>query len=278
VRYAREKQLVPERRIIDKWSHYLNENFDPIENVKNSKEVEPMLTTLWDQGWPYNYYCPETPTGGSGGHVWAGCNSTATAQLAYYWGWPDHGQGYTSYIPTTHPEYGVQSADFENTWYRYNEMVDNPQTVNKAIAEYIYHFAVNFHTDFGPDGSPTAYEVDSTYYHFKYFPYTWHYRDSMPDEQWKAIMVNYLDSACPIYYVGYISNLIEGHAFICDGYQDDDYFHFNLGWGGSSNGYYTINNIVGFNYNQSITTMICPDTLQFIYPLYAFLVVRWYYR
>lgn len=27
-----------------------------------------------------------------------------------------------------------------------------------------------------------------------------------------------------------------GHAFVCDGYQSEDYFHVNWGWGGSSNG------------------------------------------
>jgi hypothetical protein len=30
------------------------------------------------------------------------------------------------------------------------------------------------------------------------------------------------------------------HAFVCDGYDDNDYFHFNLGWGGSSDGWYLI--------------------------------------
>jgi hypothetical protein len=30
------------------------------------------------------------------------------------------------------------------------------------------------------------------------------------------------------------------HAFVCDGYDDYDMFHFNLGWGGSSDGWYLI--------------------------------------
>ncbi len=77
-----------------------------------------------------------------------------------------------------------------------------------------------------------------------------------------------LNEDCPIYYKGIPINP-PGHAFVCDGYQDADYFHFNLGWGGQDNGYYTIDNIVGFNYNQEIRTTLCPDTLQFNYPTYA---------
>ncbi len=187
VNYVRENNRKPEKEASEKWEHYLANDLDSFRGLSRGDEVEPLLTTLWNQGWPYNYYCPETLTGGSGGHVWAGCVATAVSQIAYYWSWPDHGQGYTSYIPTIHPEFGVQSADFENTWYRYNEMVDDPKTVNKAIAEYIYHVAVNLRMDFtpygsSPDSSMLIPGVDSTAYHFKYFPYTSLYRDSMPDE------------------------------------------------------------------------------------------------
>ena len=267
VKYAREKQLEPEITIVEKWGYYLNDDFLLRKSLKESKEVEPLLTTSWDQGWPYNYYCPATSTGGSGGHTWAGCVATACAQIAYYWRWPDHGQGYTSFIPASHPEYGMQSVDFENTWYRFDEMCDQPQTVNLAIAEFTYHIAVGLHMNFDPGGSaPTT--GDSISYYFKFFPGEWYYRDSMPEEQWKTMLVNTLDNNCPIYYGGNPSSGA-GHAFVCDGYQDEDYFHFNLGWGGQSNGYYTINNIQGFNYDQDMVPNFCPDTLQFIYPPYC---------
>ncbi len=266
IRYAREKQFEPEKSIKDKWEYYLKDDFGSIKTTVNSKEIEPLLTTLWDQDFPYNYYCPSDPAG-PGGHALVGCVATAATQIGYYWRWPDHGQGYTSYIPASHPEYGVQYADFENTWYRYDEMCDEPQTVNLAIAEYTYHIAVGLHMNFGTGGSsPTT--ADSTHYYFKYFPFENLYRDSMPDEQWKEILTNMLDDAYPIYYTGFPTSGV-GHAFVCDGYQDEDYFHFNLGWSGQSNGYYTIDNVVGFNYNQSIILNFCPDTIAFSYPQYC---------
>jgi hypothetical protein len=267
VRYVRQNKLLPENKTADQWTYYLNDGFVLNTHPKASKAVEPLLTTLWDQGWPYNYYCPVTTGGGSGGHTWAGCVATACAQIAYYWRWPDHGQGYTSYIPLSHPEYGMQSANFENTFYCYDQMCDQPQTVNLAIAEYTYHIAVGLHMNFNPGGSaPTL--GDSISYFFKYMEGEWYYRDNMPEEQWKAMLMNALDQKLPVYYAGNPSSGA-GHAFVCDGYQDEDYYHFNFGWGGSSNGYYTIDNVQGFNYDQEIVPNFVPDTLQFTYPQYC---------
>ncbi|MBN1199552.1 MAG: T9SS type A sorting domain-containing protein, partial [Bacteroidales bacterium] len=31
-----------------------------------------------------------------------------------------------------------------------------------------------------------------------------------------------------------------GHNVVVDGYNTDDYYHFNFGWGGSANGWYTL--------------------------------------
>lgn len=46
------------------------------------------------------------------------------------------------------------------------------------------------------------------------------------------------DMGWPIYYGGCQDGGC--HAFVCDGYDDNDMFHFNLGWGGGSDGWYLI--------------------------------------
>lgn len=45
-----------------------------------------------------------------------------------------------------------------------------------------------------------------------------------------------LESNRPVIYSG--NNSEGGHAFICDGYKEDEAFHINWGWGGISNGYF----------------------------------------
>ncbi|MEA3446592.1 MAG: CUB domain-containing protein, partial [Bacteroidota bacterium] len=56
----------------------------------------------------------------------------------------------------------------------------------------------------------------------------------------KNLIKNEIDNNRPTIYVGY-SNA-GGHAWNCDGYQND-YFHMNWGWGGSYNGYFLIDNL-----------------------------------
>ena len=60
------------------------------------RDVTPLLTTTWNQGWPYNSMCPADATG-SGGHVYAGCVATAMAQIMKKWNYPITGNGSHSY-------------------------------------------------------------------------------------------------------------------------------------------------------------------------------------
>ncbi len=47
-----------------------------------------------------------------------------------------------------------------------------------------------------------------------------------------------VDLGRPIMYAGFDNS--GGHAWILDGYNDNDQFHFNFGWGGQADGWYPI--------------------------------------
>ena len=77
-----------------------------------------------------------------------------------------------------------------------------------------------------------------------------------------------LDKRHPIMYGGAGSG--GGHSFICDGYDDSNYFHFNWGWSGENDGYYKLSNLVPgsggagggdyeFNEDQDVIIGIVPD-------------------
>lgn len=266
VKLAQEPGVQPGHDGAARWERYLDPGFLNQDPLPAQTSVGPLLTTLWDQGWPYNYYCPETTTAGSGGHVWAGCVATACQQLFYYYRWPDYGRGKKSYIPHLHPEYGVQSADFGATRYRFEEMVNTPQTENLAIAEQLYHIGVALEMDYDPSGS-APWEMDSLTWFFKALDCEFVARENYTDSAWMAMLRFNMDKGIPIFYMG--SPLSgPGHAFVCDGYQDSLYFHFNLGWSGKSNGYYLIDNVVGYNYDQEIIVPTFPDTINFTWPQY----------
>lgn len=59
------------------------------------------------------------------------------------------------------------------------------------------------------------------------------YKEYYSDMEWKNMLKSELDAARPILYSGWDVNGA-GHCFVCDGYDENDYFHFNWGWGGYS--------------------------------------------
>jgi hypothetical protein len=65
------------------------------------------------------------------------------------------------------------------------------------------------------------------------------------------LMRQELDAGRPILMSGYPrpgTGLEDGHAFVCDGYAENDYFHFNFGWSGDDDGYYLLKRLTpGFN-------------------------------
>ena len=209
--------------------------------------VSPMLTTTWDQNYPYNYYCP-TASGGPGGHVYAGCVATAMAQVMKYWNYPTTGQDSCSY---THSTYGRQFAYFGETTYDWTNMPNSinsssSQTYIDAIATLMYHCGVAVHMNYGTGGSGASSVLvpSALIDYFRYAPSaTYVSRDAFDDAHWIAFLKSELDDGRPLYYSG--SNANSGHAFVCDGYRSDDYFHFNWGWSGSdgyghNNGYWLI--------------------------------------
>jgi len=109
--------------------------------------------------------------------------------------------------------------------------------------------------------------------YFKYSPETRYvYRDST-NLNWDSLIIAHLDRKMPLYYAGWSVPNINGHAFVCDGYQDSDYFHFNFGWSGSDNGYFYLDNLTpggnNFNLAQELIINIYPDTLNYTYPPYC---------
>ena len=61
--------------------------------------------------------------------------------------------------------------------------------------------------------------------------------------EWMNIIKAELDAGRPVYYGGASDAGQGGHAFVCDGYDDNGYVHINWGWYGDSNGYFLVNRL-----------------------------------
>ena len=198
--------------------------------------------TQWNQTYPYNCCCPADP-GGDGGHVYVGCLATAMSQLMRFWAMPAQGIGSHCYV---HEDYGELCADFGNTTYDWDNMPNvlnssAPEEEKLAVGTLCFHCGVTIDMGYGPDGSGGASAPIPGVMH-DYFNYTnanvQLRRDDYELETWKRMVREQFDMEWPMYYGGCQDGGC--HAFVCDGYDDHDMFHFNLGWGGGSDGWYII--------------------------------------
>jgi len=227
----------------------------------SNNDVNPLLTTLWDQGCYYNALCP-SDAGGQCGHVWTGCVATAMSQVMKYNNFPPQGVGSHSYVD---PTYGLQQANFGNTTYNWTGMPNSVNGPNTAVATLMYHAGVSVDMQYGTSGSGAFSEnvPGALLNYFNYSPVIdIKYKDNYTNvEDFKTLLRNDLDQSHVVYYSG--ANTTEGHAWVCDGYRmSDGFFHFNWGWSGASNGYYAIGNLnpggYTFNLNNTVVVHIIP--------------------
>jgi len=237
--------------------------------------VLPLLTSNWDQGYPYNQQCPSDP-GGVAGHAVTGCVATACAQLMYYFRHPRQGSGSYTYY---HPVYDTISMDFSSATYEWEAMTDQTTVYNEEIAEISYHFGVAVDMVYGPSSSgmynhKAAYALRT---HFGYSPETEYVFRDTTTMDWDSLLLSHIDRKIPMYYAGWAApGSQSGHAFIADGYEvtpQGKHYHFNWGWGGTLNGYFYTNNLTPggsqFSFMQELIVNAYPDTLSQTYPAYC---------
>ncbi|HLN53099.1 MAG TPA: C10 family peptidase [Lentimicrobium sp.] len=267
--FARVNLAQADNTITEKWNFY-NGISGSRNLLEGERDVEPLIALMtWNQDYPYNAYCPADPAG-SGGHVYAGCVATAMSMIMYYYRYPEVGSGSHSYYASG---YGVQSANFGETYYNWNGMQNNitssmGSAVN-AVAELQYHCGVAVNMMYGADGSG-AYSDDVPPAIKNYFGYsstaTYAEKKNYTSTVWENMLVEQLDAGKPIYYAG--RNADGGHAFVCDGYQttgNGKLYHFNFGWSGTGNGFFTLYDVGGFSSQQAVVKNFFPDPNNYPY-------------
>jgi hypothetical protein len=247
IQFIRDNDMQQSFEVKALWEYYSVNDPGLLNNSPKTKSVDPLVQCKWNQGYPYNVYCPED-AGGPGGYVYSGCVATAMAQVMYYWRYPLQGTGSHTYY---YSPYGNITANFGATSYQWEGMQNSISYTNPGpIAELQFHCGVGVDMMYGPGGSG-AYSTDVPPALTGYFGYStdcyFSWKDDHNNTEWVNMLKENIDNGWPMYYSGYSS--AGGHAFVCDGYQDEN-FHFNFGWGGSSDGFYSLLSVNGFNEGQ----------------------------
>ncbi len=251
----------------------------PARKVKTHRAITPLLVTEWNQGsateegYIYNTLCPTI----NGKHCITGCVATAGAQIMYYYQWPKKA---TSVVPGYTTEYSQAdtSADLPAVTFKWADMkpvytsADKGTPAAEAVARLMLYcgYAANMWYGLGASSAATSTLARGMAEYFDYDPNTFRtvYRDTYSIEEWDELIYQELAASRPIVYSG--SSFTGGHAFICDGYDGEGMYHFNWGWGGSYNGFFTLqatnpysqgeSTREGYVFQQYVTIGIQPNT------------------
>lgn len=226
-------------------------------------EVAPLITTQWDQSYPFNIFCPQDIVCGEKSIT--GCVATAMSQIMNYYNYPAKSNGTISYTTEGH---GFEiNENLGNFTFDYSNMLDNYYNVTAtpeqqdAVATLMYACGVAVNADYCTYRTG-AYDENATIAlknNFGYKTATEIHQQNYSHKEWNKIIKNELNNRRPIYYAA--SNEYDRHAFICDGYDTDGLYHINWGWRGNDDGFFELTSML-YSFNATVICGLSPDLTQ----------------
>lgn len=238
-------------------------------------EIAPKLKTTWNQGAPYNQLCPEAcPTG---------CVATAASQVMNFFKYPEEpvtiDLSYNASVNGKSVNLELDLKDFKFDWSNMLDNYTSSATAEQKLAVAQLMQAIGYAVEMSYASSASGAQTYRVgYFLAEKFGYDksvqYLSRDCYTLDEWEDMLYNQLSTVGPVLYDGTTINN-EGHAFVMDGYKEDEgeaFFHLNWGWGGVSDGYFTVGALdpatmgtggaasgLGFNYDQNATINLKPD-------------------
>ena len=247
--------------IINEWARLLEPNY----SNSNNRNVSPLLNSEWAQSGSWNNGLLF-----SSANLPVGCVAVSMSQIMHYWSYPEQGTGINSYVEN---DFGSIEVNFGTAVYDYANMANTYAT--SASQQLLYHAGVSVNMDYDYSGSgaqvhgvyPSAEYALENY--FLYSPdISAVFLEDYTVTEFSNILKNELDNSRPILYSGYENTDYDGgHAWNVDGYNGNN-VHCNWGWGGSSNGYFNLTTMGGFEAYQTALINIIPTPLT--YPMALF--------
>ena len=249
------------------WSSYLNGTYEQTRNRNNIyppegySPTDGWIDTQWYQQEPYNNFCPLDP--GNMIRCVVGCGATAFAQILHYHKYIgnvsfDNSDDYIS-------SYSVPSFTIDDDYLLYDfpsfpqlnlyldelkiafENYDQPTEDMIAALNFASGVSLELHySSFGTwMGMPNVVQVFLQKFGYDtvnmYYGTNPNFCDYLQTDMMEARPV----------YLSIQGPSVSGHVINCDGYNgNNDTFHLNMGWGGASDGWYSIPEGMPAGYNS----------------------------
>ena len=226
--------------------------------------IPVLMTSHWHQSSPYN---DRVPVLANGNRALAGCVAVAGAQVFYYWR-----KDMPSTLGATTPTYDFGEAPVtqkyrieQGTPLKWELMCDSygsqPSEFHDAVATFVAALGMQTYLEYGPSTGGHVWNLPYSLYNLQ--AKRANKDDGFTDESWAALIYADLLKGHPVIYSGYKEDW-EGHALVIDGYKaGGDLFHFNFGWGGQSDGYYTVRE----SGNSNVEFSMSPTVMYDIHPV-----------
>ena len=247
------------QRINAAWNHFLSER--PGNSSKNNFMQWPpaqttgtggWLETNWHQQSPYNQFCPVDPV--TGGRSIAGCPSIALGMIINYYQnlnetvFSDADDYYHNYagreymIDDDHEELDFLSFTEINSFF---DSIANKYAMQEAInseeASALCFAAGVAATQVYTSSASGTFGVDQAYEAYQKFGFiSAELVDETTTDVYSILAENMMEGKPAHLAVTDPPPVSVGHNLVVDGYNTDDYFHLNFGWGGSYNSWYLI--------------------------------------
>lgn len=248
-----EKTLPP---ALLQWLNILEENYSSSkstiikhENNNGRKDIPVLMKSKWHQDTPYNNLCPVIIDGNI--KTAAGCVAIAASQVAYYWR-KDNPQKTSENTPT-YP-YGKAPVTYSvpaGTDYQWDLMKDyytlyESDEEKDAVARLVYIVGTSTYLQYGVSTGGQINDIINPFSKQLRLNAKFATKKNYSQGEWEQLIYNNLIKKQPVVYAGSTGDY--AHAVVIDGYMADlNLFHFNFGWGGNGDGYYTINDASGMN-------------------------------
>ena len=206
--------------------------------VSTHAAIAPMTKTKWDQDDPYNLQCPTR----SGNTAPTGCSATAMAQVMAYHKWPE------ASVPSI-PSYTIGGYTTSATnagvvdWANIKDHYTGSETTTEknAVARLMRLCGQSLMMKYGTSASGAFLDNCGNQLTdiFGYKQGARHIdRTNYTAASWDETIYTELQQERPVIYEGSATG--GGHAFVCDGYDGNGFYHINWGWSGRYNGYYKL--------------------------------------